>query len=179
MSKPITSVALMTLYEQGDFQLNDPVSRVHPANGGTSEVYVSGEGENIVTRPPKQPMTFRNVLSHTGGLSYGGSAHPVDRAYRAYAAVRRGDGETLKMFVQKLGHRAAALRTGRALDVLVLHRRLRLPRRGASPASRSTSICRRRFSARWAWSTPASGSRRKRSTASRPTTSASPTRRSS
>jgi len=100
MSKPITSVALMTLFERGEFQLNDPVSRVIP-EWKDLQVYVSGEGEGMVTRLPKHPMTFRNVLSHTGGLSYGGSAHPADRAFR-HAGVRRGNDETLKTFVQKL-----------------------------------------------------------------------------
>jgi len=46
-------------------------------------------------------MTMRNVLSHTGGLTYGETDHPVDRAYRD-AGVRRGEGETLQAFVEKL-----------------------------------------------------------------------------
>ncbi len=100
MSKPITSVALMSLYEQGHFQLNDPVSRVIPEWKG-QRVWVSGEGESMETREPEQPMTFRHVLSHTGGLTYGGTNHPVDRVYQA-VGVRRGEGETLRTFVEKL-----------------------------------------------------------------------------
>jgi CubicO group peptidase (beta-lactamase class C family) len=102
MSKPITSVALMSLYEQGHFQLNDPVSRFIP-EWRDQQVYVSGEFESMETRPPSQPMTMRHVLSHSGGLTYGGTAHPVDRAYR-HAGVRRDEGETLKTFVQKLAN---------------------------------------------------------------------------
>ena len=52
MSKPITSVALMTLYEQGHFQLNDPVSRFIPA-WRDHKVWVSGEGETCKRSPPK------------------------------------------------------------------------------------------------------------------------------
>ena len=102
MSKPITSVALMSLYEQGHFQLNDPVSRVIP-EWKAQRVWVSGEGDSMETSEPDRPMTFRNVLSHTGGLTYGGTYHPVDRAYQA-AGVRRGEGETLRAFVEKLAH---------------------------------------------------------------------------
>ena len=77
MTKPITSVALMQLYERGMFQLNDPVHRAIP-QWRDHEVYVRGEGERIETRPPEAPMTFRHVLGHTAGLSYGGTNHPVD-----------------------------------------------------------------------------------------------------
>ena len=67
MTKPITAVALMQLYEQGYFQLNDRVSRVIP-EWRDMGVYVSGEGEHIQTRPPKRPMTFAHLLSHQSGL---------------------------------------------------------------------------------------------------------------
>jgi CubicO group peptidase (beta-lactamase class C family) len=100
MTKPITSVALMTLYERGAFQLNDPVSRVIP-EWKDQQVWVSGEGGAMQTRAPAQPMTFRHILSHSGGLTYGATDHPVDKAYRAQG-VRRGTGETLREFVEKL-----------------------------------------------------------------------------
>ena len=100
MSKPITSVALMTLYEQGYFQLNDPVHRVIP-EWRDHKVYVSGDGDSMETVAPKQPMTFRHVLSHSGGLTYGGSAHPVDKAYRDQGIVRSA-GQTLRTFAEKL-----------------------------------------------------------------------------
>ena len=90
MTKPITSVALMTLYEQGYFQLNDPVHRVIP-EWRDMRVYVSGEGDAIETRPAARPITFRHILSHQSGLSYGGGLarlvgaelplHPADAAY--------------------------------------------------------------------------------------------------
>lgn len=110
MTKPITSVALMTLFERGDFQLNDPVHRVIP-EWRDLRVYESGEGEGMRTRPPARPMTFRHVLSHQAGLTYGGglaqlagvdmALHPVDAAYVA-AGVTRARDDTLRSFVEKL-----------------------------------------------------------------------------
>lgn len=100
MSKPITSIALMQLYEQGHFQLNDPIYRVVP-QWRDQQVWVSGEGEQMQTRAPKQPMTFRHILNHSSGITYGATAHPVDRAYRAMD-VRRDKGETLSGFMNKL-----------------------------------------------------------------------------
>ncbi len=100
MTKPITSVALMTLFEQGHFQLNDPVSRFIPA-WRDHKVWVSGEGPSMETAAPARPMSMRHVLSHTGGLTYGATNHPVDRAYRE-VGVGRGAGETLGGFADKL-----------------------------------------------------------------------------
>ena len=62
MTKPITSVALMTLYEQGYFQLNDPVSRYVPS-WKNHRVWVSGEGADMKTEAPHRPVSFRDVLS--------------------------------------------------------------------------------------------------------------------
>ena len=100
MTKPITSVALMQLYEQGHFQLNDPVSRFLPS-WKEQKVWVSGDKEEMELREPKQPMTFRHVLSHTGGLTYGATNHPVDKVYRR-EGVMRGPGETLTSFIDRL-----------------------------------------------------------------------------
>ncbi len=100
MSKPITSIALMQLYERGHFQLNDPVYRVIPS-WRNQKVWQSGEGDDMVTSAPAQPMTFKHVLSHSGGLTYGATSHPVDRAYRKLG-VRRDQGETLTSFMEKL-----------------------------------------------------------------------------
>jgi CubicO group peptidase (beta-lactamase class C family) len=101
MSKPITSIALMQLYERGLFQLNDPVSRFIPS-WRNQQVYVSGDGDTLETRRPEQPMTMRHVLTHMAGLSYGAGNHPVDRQYRAQQ-VTRTEGETLASFIEKLG----------------------------------------------------------------------------
>ena len=71
MSKPITSVALMQLYEKAYFQLNDPIHRVIP-EWKELRVWVSGNEPPFETRAANRPMTFRDLLSHSGGLTYGG-----------------------------------------------------------------------------------------------------------
>ena len=102
MTKPITSVALMTLFERGYFQLNDPLYKVIP-EWRDLRVYVSGEGEAIETKAPEQPPTFRHVLSHTAGFTYGMSRHPVDRLYGG-GEVMRGSGQTLRTFIERLAN---------------------------------------------------------------------------
>jgi CubicO group peptidase (beta-lactamase class C family) len=109
MSKPITSVALMSLYERGYFQLNDPVSRFFPS-WRDHKVWVSGRGADMKTEAPTRPVSMRDMLCHTGGLTYGSalvalgaedSGHPVDAVY-GKVGVRRGRGETLMEFMDKL-----------------------------------------------------------------------------
>jgi CubicO group peptidase (beta-lactamase class C family) len=100
MTKPITSVALMTLYEQGHFQLNDPVHRFIP-EWRDQKVWVSGDGDEMELKAPESPMTMRHVLSHTAGLTYGATNHPVDKAYRRHG-VNRDRSETLRTFIEKL-----------------------------------------------------------------------------
>jgi CubicO group peptidase (beta-lactamase class C family) len=83
MTKPITSVGLMMLYEQGRFQLNDPVDRFIPSWSNLG-VFVSGNYPAFVTTPAARPMTIRDLLTHTSGLTYGylESRSNVDAAYR-------------------------------------------------------------------------------------------------
>ena len=104
MTKPITSVALMMLFEEGRFQLNDSVSRFIPSWKG-QQVWVSGDGDDMETREPASPMTMRHVLSHTSGLTYGTglfpSEHPVDKFYDKLG-VNRNAGETIESFAEKL-----------------------------------------------------------------------------
>jgi len=82
MSKPITSVAAMMLYEEGAFELKDPVSRFIPSFAD-QQVYVSGPPTNPVTRPAAEPVRLWHLLTHTAGLTYGfHHATPVDAMYR-------------------------------------------------------------------------------------------------
>ncbi len=76
MTKPVTTVAAMQLYEQGKFQLNDPVSRYLPE---FKDQKLLRDGE-LVT--PRSPMTIRQLMTHTAGLTYGTTLdNPVDRQY--------------------------------------------------------------------------------------------------
>lgn len=83
MTKPVTSVAAMALYEQGAFELNDPIARYLPEFADV-RVYAGGSDLNPVTVPATEPIRVRHLLTHTSGLTYGfHRAHPVDALYRA------------------------------------------------------------------------------------------------
>jgi len=82
MSKPITSVAAMMLYEQGAFELKDPLHR-HLESFRHQRVYRSGSSQAPVTVPATEPVRIWHLLTHTSGLTYGFHyAHPVDAMYR-------------------------------------------------------------------------------------------------
>jgi CubicO group peptidase (beta-lactamase class C family) len=83
MTKPITSVAAMILYEEGAFELTDPVSRFIPSFADL-RVYTGGSELRPVTVPAIEPVRIWHLLTHTSGLTYGfHRAHPVDAMYRA------------------------------------------------------------------------------------------------
>ncbi|MEW4528346.1 serine hydrolase domain-containing protein [Maioricimonas sp. JC845] len=70
MTKPVTSVAAMTLYEQGKFELDDPVSRYIPAFADAKVIDTSGDEVRLVS--PRRPITVRDVMRHSTGYNYGG-----------------------------------------------------------------------------------------------------------
>ena len=83
MTKPITSVAALMLYEEGAFELKDPIAKWIPSFGEMS-VYRSGSSANPDLRPATEPMRVWHLLTHTSGLTYGFHyAHPVDAMYRS------------------------------------------------------------------------------------------------
>ncbi len=83
MTKPITSVAAMMLYEEGAFELKDPISKWIPSFGDM-HVYRSGSSNSPDVRPATEPMRVWHLLTHTSGLTYGFQyAHPVDAMYRS------------------------------------------------------------------------------------------------
>jgi CubicO group peptidase (beta-lactamase class C family) len=82
MTKPITSVAAMMLYEEGRFQLKDPVARYLPAFADTP-VYRSGSFLAPTVEPQVEPMRIWHLLTHTSGLTYGfHNSHATDAIYR-------------------------------------------------------------------------------------------------
>jgi CubicO group peptidase (beta-lactamase class C family) len=83
MTKPVTSVAAMMLWEEGAFELKDPVARFIPAFEDV-RVYVRGSAQKPLTAPAGEPVRLWHLLTHTSGLTYGfHHAHPVDEMYRA------------------------------------------------------------------------------------------------
>jgi CubicO group peptidase (beta-lactamase class C family) len=84
MSKPITSVAAMKLWEQGKFQLEDPVSKYLPAFANVKVIETLNGEVKLVA--PKREMTVRDVFCHTTGFSYGDE--PVVNEYYAREKLR-------------------------------------------------------------------------------------------
>ncbi len=82
MSKPITSVAAMILYEQGKIKLDDPVSKYIPQFKGL-KVVADPDADEIEEVEAKREMTVRDLMRHTSGLTYGifGDS-AVDKLYR-------------------------------------------------------------------------------------------------
>lgn len=102
MTKPITSVALMMLYEQGRFQLDDPVARYIPA-WKDLKVFTSGDESAFEVSDLARAMTIKDLFTHTSGLTYGFmNSHPVDAMYRANKIGGMVVGGTLQDMVAKL-----------------------------------------------------------------------------
>jgi CubicO group peptidase (beta-lactamase class C family) len=82
MTKPITSLAAMMLYEEGAFELTDPVATFIPSFADV-RVWSGGHDQAPVTVPAAEPVRIWHLLTHTAGLTYGfHRAHPVDAMYR-------------------------------------------------------------------------------------------------
>ncbi len=106
MTKPITSVALMQLHEQGMFQLTDPVSRFIP-QWRDLQAMADPDGPVTDTCPPARPMSMRDVLSHQSGLTYGfmevmGAG--LERAYNQAGVYSAGamKGRDLQSMIDRL-----------------------------------------------------------------------------
>jgi CubicO group peptidase (beta-lactamase class C family) len=94
MSKPITAVAAMMLYEEGAFQLSDPVSKFLPELANLEVLEEDG------SRVPAALITMQQLLSHTAGFSYGFDPNdPVDQLYRQSQLMTSTD---LNQFVERL-----------------------------------------------------------------------------
>lgn len=105
MTKPLTSVAVMMLYEEGRFQLDDPIARFLP-EFRNMRVFTGGSRGRFDSEPAARDITIRDLLTHTSGLTYGFmEATPVDGLYRD-AGI---DFQTSEASLAELVERAAAL----------------------------------------------------------------------
>ena len=101
MTKPITSAAVMMLYEEGHFSLDDPVGKFIPELASMKVFDGMGETGMRLTQQ-ERPITIRHLLTHTAGLSYGfHQDSPIEGMYRE-ANITPPDG-TLQEMVEKLG----------------------------------------------------------------------------
>ena len=99
MTKPIVCTALMTLFEEGKFQLVDPVAKWIPAFGATK---IAGPGGTLEDQSPLRPMQIRDVMTHTSGLTYDFlEDFPVAEQYRQHR-IGNDPTRTLEQFVHEL-----------------------------------------------------------------------------
>ena len=100
MSKPITGVAMMMLFEEGKWQLNDPVAKYIPEFANL-KVFATDEHNNMTLKDQTHPVTMRELMSHSGGFTYGlFSNTPVDKLQRE-ADVLNID-NTLDEFIKRV-----------------------------------------------------------------------------
>jgi CubicO group peptidase (beta-lactamase class C family) len=129
MSKAVTTVAVMMLYEEGRFLLNDPVSRFLPAfrNPVVAEPAPAGSpaGTRFVTVPARRAIRIRDLLTHTAGLTYGdGLAAQLYKEARLEGWYFADRDETIGEAVNRLaklplhGHPGESWQYGYATDVL-------------------------------------------------------------
>ena len=99
MTKPIVAAALMTLYEEGEFQLSDPVSRLLPEYQSMQVVQPQGADGNYSLAPLRNPVTIRHVLTHTSGVQ---SGRGLLGTQYSKVAPRTVPNDTLANFVTRL-----------------------------------------------------------------------------
>jgi CubicO group peptidase (beta-lactamase class C family) len=103
MTKPVTGVAIMQLWEQGKFQLDDPVAKYLP-EFANMQVYAGKDAAGQPTwRPAARPILIRDLMRHTAGLSYGPSGGPVD------AEWKRADPLNIQNDLPEMGRRLATI----------------------------------------------------------------------
>ena len=119
MTKPLASVAAMLLYEEGHFQLDDPIARFLPCFAAM-RVYTGGSRGKFDTVPAERDITFRDLLTHTAGFTYGFmEAHPVDAVYRANGIDFQTSEAPLAELVERLAAVPLIAQPGRAWNYSV------------------------------------------------------------
>lgn len=96
MSKPITGVAMMQLYEQGKWKLDDPVTKFVPELANLKVMTGVDASGKAITEPMKRPPSMRELMTHTAGFGYGLSGNdPVNSAFRDQAVLASKDLEEM------------------------------------------------------------------------------------
>ncbi|MFZ6028521.1 MAG: serine hydrolase domain-containing protein [Chloroflexota bacterium] len=115
MTKPITAVAIMMLYEEGYFHLNTPVWKFIPGFKDVKVCVGENEDGSLKLADLEREVTFRHLFTHTAGLSYGwNEKDPVDRAYQQAGkqAEEAKQPMTLLRLVEALSHLPLAFQPG-------------------------------------------------------------------
>jgi CubicO group peptidase (beta-lactamase class C family) len=118
MSKPITSTAVMMLFEEGCFRLNDPVSRYLPMFKEMKVIAKApetGSTDEPTLEDAAREITIRDLLTHTAGLSYGFMENDyLDELYRenVWKALEAEESPTLQMMIEKIARLPLAFHPG-------------------------------------------------------------------
>ncbi len=124
MTKPVTCVAVMILYEQGKFLLNDPVSKYIPEFAKPQVLVRTTSGDSIKTEPARREITIRHLLNHTSGITYDDG--PLGRFYKE-AGIATGlkpadcmIGDMVKKLAKQplISHPGEEVHYGLSIDVL-------------------------------------------------------------
>ena len=121
MTKPIASAALMILWEEGHFLLSTPLSAILPEFADT-QVYVSGDGGDMETEPPRRPIVIRDLMTHTSGLTYTFIPSPVAASYAAAGLEGSADAvphDDLAHYVRELAKQPLLAHPGTAWNYSV------------------------------------------------------------
>ena len=104
MTKPITSVAAMMLWEEGRFELKDPVARFLP-EFAEPRVFAGGAMAKVQTVPAVEPIRMWHLLTHTSGLTYGFHHHGAGRRAlpRGRARVGQAAGQRPRRLLRAVG----------------------------------------------------------------------------
>jgi CubicO group peptidase (beta-lactamase class C family) len=112
MTKPITGVALMSLYEHGHFQLDDPIHRFIPEWRDLKVAERQPDGSKQLVEP-ERPMSVRDALMHMTGLGWGiDGPLEMDRFLEAMAIVRGGPTGTLQTMIDNLADKPLVFHPG-------------------------------------------------------------------
>lgn len=101
MTKPVTGVAMMMLFEEGKFQLHDPITKWLPELKNLKVATGFDPAGKPILEDMKKPPTMRQLMSHTAGFGYGLS--PDSRADRLYRSVEVMNSRSMAQFVQRVG----------------------------------------------------------------------------
>ena len=82
MTKPVTAVAMMILFDEGRWKPDDPIAKFLPAFKDVRVFAGLDDAGRAITAKPDHPPTMRELMTHTAGLSYGASQAPCDQPYR-------------------------------------------------------------------------------------------------
>lgn len=102
MTKPVTAVAVLMLYEEGRFQLDDPIARYLPEFANPRVATGVDAAGNLTTEPAKRPISIRHLLTHSSGIGYYSFLTGKDPVARAWSTLKFDESRTLAENVRDL-----------------------------------------------------------------------------